>query len=269
MNNNFKMVKQVIKQEAPHTQGSSAKNRTVLKKAVIMGGISILSLFFAGIMLTGCGDDDGDVAANWSVTNVNASVVNGNAYVNPREESEKIDSVKLFVGGINVLSRARYNGNFNINLPANVESHHLIPIVNLFGENADLNFSDKRAQISVGVFVGFRYVEEQIDVEEGQKLPLREEFRGQFRFGDPGRDVRVNLIYVDRDVIISGGSLDIDSEGNFSGKVTSTSMSFKKGWNYYYSLNRVSERGISSNYMTTQPNSDYKWYFIKDWEELN
>ena len=317
------MVKLKLKQEQSHAQGSSAKTMAILKKAVIAG----VSLFFAGAVFMSCSDESGEVAGSWNVTSINATganMYNGGAYSNPKEERDRIDSVKMWVGK-EILSRTRYtNGGFTANLPANVDSRHLMSIESFFsggGNNcnavcnecdrcwgceecwdceslcaecencmkslkSDLKFSDKKAQITEASLIGYVVIETEVKhvhtaacgepdeykdckyVEGGTEIIKTEQSRGLFYFGDPGKGIEVSLVYVDRDVTVTGGSLMYDADGNFTGNVSSTSIIFKKGWNFCYVLDHESDRGINSNYVTTNPDNSFKWYFVKDWNEL-
>ena len=237
----------------------------------------IFSLLFAGgvACLTGCGDDNADTPGVSSVTRIDGRVENGASY------NSQIDSVKLYLYGYGQpLARTRYSGGaFTLSLPANLpqEVNELLsPIEGFFredlGENNEggqefkLDFSDKKAQY-VEAYVRWEDWEEYKDESEEREQSLYLAEYGRFYYGNPEREITGFLLYVDRDVTITGGVFDFNKEeGVFGGNVnlTSVSIAFKKGWNFYFESSSSSRDMANVKGSTTTP-SGVSWYHQNDW----
>ena len=246
------MARKIFEHE--HAQGSGEGNGAIVKKSVWAGKISILILFFTGIVFSNCTSDEFDVAGISAVSRIDARVENGSAY------NSIIYSVKLLVGyNTSVVNTALFsNVGFTANLPSTVNSENLGSIEYFFDNDYDLKFSDKKALITRGVFLAYSFA---MEGDEGQPLDW-------FFYGDPGKGIEGFLVYVDRDVTISGGSFYYDDENPFADdmEVTSLNLSLKMGWNIIYKSETYS-RNIRSIKLTTKEPSNMKWYYSNDWRE--
>ena len=220
---------------------------------------AILSLLIAGMLcfFTGCGDDEGDAPGVSSVTRIDGRLENGANY------NTSIDSVKLFFG--RDLARASYSGgSFTLNLPASLpENTEMNSIENLFSDgDFKLEFSDKKAQYLTAIVRWEKWESE----GDGEDQNSYRSGYGTLRYGNPERDITATLVYVDRDVTVTGGEFKIDDEGIFAGDVAleSVSISFRRGWNFLFRSSTSSRNMENSKVSTTNPGG-VSWYHQNDW----
>jgi hypothetical protein len=217
---------------------------------------------FTVVALSSCNkdDDEKEEAKSGAIGNtLTVTVENGNSY------NSRIDTVKLTSWDRNdedersvELARAVYtNGGFTINLPENLGSQYLSPLIEDEDDFSGVTISNRNVKIGSPSLDAYKSGN-----EVGVFYPAT---------GTGESDWEGELTYADSDVSITGtGTRNYSWE---SGDVTYTetitvtyNVNLKKGWNIVYEKGQGTVNGTTYTVIgevTTAP-AGVKWYFYSD-----
>jgi len=218
--------------------------------------LALLPLFFGLVLTTACsenydngngtdngyynGDDNGNGDRPFNRT-ITAVVENGNNY---NDLISKV-AIRIWADGIHhtIATGTWANGGFTTTLPETVSTEFLLTL--RYNISQDVNISDASARVAETIINA--YDEQQRD-------------RGRVAYGTADLRSQMILLYVDRDVTITGADPHFDDTNDEqipNGRYTIWNLQLRAGWNRIYFIVKDEQ----TNYVSTEPISGLRWHF--------
>ena len=212
--------------------------------------LALLPLFCGLILTSACSNDDengndnnNDIPTGWFDGTITATVVDGNEYNDLISGVEAVGLTFVDGGDIETIATGTWaNGGFTITLPATLDNRFLFRIGDEFESDPDLlDFTVSNMDAMATIFDGIAI--RALD-SDGNSLGSIWHYR---------ENASSHIIYVDRDVIISGTFY-------YDGFSEVWNISFRRGWNKLYIVERETATGFEE-LRTTEYISGFRWYF--------
>ena len=208
--------------------------------------LSVIACFFAGIVFTGCDNDDDGPGVS-SINSITAKVEKGSEF-----DLDVVKAVMIFGDEEEyIVAEGNYtNGGFTIILPSEVDDRYLEGIGDDMPEG--IKISNASARIGAINLEGYKN-----DVYEDYFFHAKIEISDKIFSLIAG-----GFVYVDRDVTVTGSHSEPIEDSDFTLTVTFNTL-FKRGWNAVYASLAMSEKEpniITVRAVTKNPGG-LKWYY--------